>query len=61
MSDQIYCLKFKDLTTNYVWYGTKNYTQAVAEDAASRLNAKFASTEVKAVPISEREKANSNE
>ena len=57
MSDQTHCLKFKDLTTNYVWYGTKNYTQAVAEDAASRLNAKFANTEVKAVLVTEREKA----
>ncbi len=50
----LYCLKFTDLTTNYVWYGTANYTKAVAEDAASRLNARMAGTEVKAVPIAER-------
>ena len=53
-----YCLKFRDLNTNYVWYGTVDYTKAVAENAASRLNIQYAGTEVKAVPITEREQAN---
>lgn len=56
-SYKVYCIKFTALPTDYVWYGTGNYTQEEAEKLASRFNSEMADTEVTVATIAERAEA----